>query len=210
MGDICKCTGLSLVLAVLSAPVAGSDIKCWKNSDGVRECGNIVPPEYAQTEHVEKSDTGMTLRTQTPAKTPEQVAAERLAKETQMKTDAAASAADKQRLAADQVLLDTFSTEEDIQLALSGQLSNIESQIKVSTSQAVKLNKALDQLIAQAADHERSGRPIPEDIPQRIATLREQIVNEQAFVTAKRTEQAMIKEKFAIAASRFRELRADQ
>ena len=37
-------------LFLLTAPVQAA-IKCWTNKDGVRECGNVVPPEYSQESH---------------------------------------------------------------------------------------------------------------------------------------------------------------
>ena len=134
--------------------------------------------------------------------------ADRIAQKAKAESDQAIASAAKRQLAADKVLLDTFSTEEDIALALAGQLSNIDAQVKVSTSQVVKLNKTLDDLIRQAADLERSAHPVPEDLAQSIAKQRRAIVNEQGFITAKQAEKETIKAKFASALVRFRELHA--
>ena len=49
------------LLCILIATPALSDaarIKCWTNNEGVRECGNAVPPEYAQKGHKEVSKSG--------------------------------------------------------------------------------------------------------------------------------------------------------
>jgi hypothetical protein len=206
MSKILQGCCFSMILAV--TPTAWAGIKCWSNADGVRECGNTVPPEYAQAGHDEKSADGITRRTQTQAKTPEEVVADRLAQAAQAESDQAIASAAKRQLAADKVLLDTFSTEEDIALALAGQLSNIDAQVKVSTSQVVKLNKTLDDLIRQAADLERGAHPVPEDLAQSIAKQRRAIVNEQGFITAKQAEKETIKAKSASALVRFRELQA--
>ena len=42
---------LAAVALLALPPMAGAGIKCWTNNDGVRECGNAVPPEYAQQGH---------------------------------------------------------------------------------------------------------------------------------------------------------------
>ena len=182
MSKILQGCCFSMILAV--TPTAWAGIKCWTNADGVRECGNTVPAEYAQAGHDEKSADGITRRTQTQAKTPEEVVADRIAQKAKAESDQA------------------------IALALAGQLSNIDAQVKVSTSQVVKLNKTLDDLIRQAADLERSAHPVPEDLAQSIAKQRRAIVNEQGFITAKQAEKETIKAKFASALVRFRELQA--
>ena len=56
---------------------AEAAIKCWTNKEGVRECGNAVPPEYAQQAHEEKSTSGMTIKRTERSKTPEELAAAR-------------------------------------------------------------------------------------------------------------------------------------
>ena len=51
---------LCLTLFVLVLPSqAHGRIKCWTNSEGVRECGNTIPPEYAQKSHEEVSEQGV-------------------------------------------------------------------------------------------------------------------------------------------------------
>ena len=51
--------------------MAQARIKCWTNKDGVRECGESVPPEYAQKSHQELSDQGTVIEEQARAKTPD-------------------------------------------------------------------------------------------------------------------------------------------
>ncbi|MCK5432246.1 MAG: hypothetical protein KAJ03_05845, partial [Gammaproteobacteria bacterium] len=64
-------TLITMCLVMLSIP-AQARIKCWENSDGVRECGEIVPPEYAQKSHKEISSQGITLEESERAKTEEE------------------------------------------------------------------------------------------------------------------------------------------
>ncbi len=44
---------LTLMFVLCLGTAQAGKIKCWTNSDGVRECGNIVPQEYTQGGHDE-------------------------------------------------------------------------------------------------------------------------------------------------------------
>ena len=55
---------VSMSLVVVSTS-AQARIKCWENSDGVRECGKTVPPEYSQQGHEEISSQGITVYSNT-------------------------------------------------------------------------------------------------------------------------------------------------
>ena len=69
--------GLAIGPGIAAAKNEGGKIKCWHNKDGVRECGNAVPPEYAQQQSEEKDKSGLTVKTQERAKTQEELEAER-------------------------------------------------------------------------------------------------------------------------------------
>lgn len=185
-------------------------IKCWTNKEGVRECGDIVPPEYAQGAHEEKSASGVLVRKHAPSKTPEQIAAERERREAEARAQSIAQEAARKQAAADRVLLQTFSSEDDLKLARDGQLTNLESVIKVTESHVKKLDKSLDQMIGQAADIEKRGRKVPGKLTANIADVRGQIVEQNRFIAEKRAEQDAIRAKFAADIARFRELRAQQ
>ena len=145
---------LGLMLVVSFAPASHATIKCWKNSDGVRECGNAVPPEYAQQGHEERSARGLVMAKQAPAKTAEEIEEQRL----QAEREAEEARLKKIQAAKDRVLLDTFSNIDDMELARDGQLVSITSQIKLNESQIIKLEKDIDERIAAAAELERKTR----------------------------------------------------
>ncbi|MBI2802446.1 MAG: hypothetical protein HYX63_19550 [Gammaproteobacteria bacterium] len=198
--------GCSLLAA--SDPVAAA-IKCWTNKEGITECGNTVPPEYAQHGHEERNAAGA-VKKLGPAKTQAEVENERVAKAAADKTRAEAEAAAKKQAAADKVLLDTFSSEDDMVLARDGQTANIESQVKLTESRIAKLQKGLDNLITQAADLERRSKPVPEQLTKDIADLRVQIADNKRFIADKHKEQTKLHDKFDADLKRFRELRSAQ
>ena len=178
-------------------------IKCWTNNEGVRECGNFVPPEYAQGGHEEKSAGGVTVDSIGRAKTLEELEAERIAEQ----KNTAVALRESEKAAKDRVLLDTFSTEDDMVLARDGQIAHLESQVKLTESHIEKLKKGLDDLIQEAADHERRGDQPPEKLITDIESLREQIRDNETFIETKFKEREAIIEKFEVDISRFRKLK---
>jgi hypothetical protein len=198
---------LMMLSAMVFASTANAGIKCWKNHEGVRECGNVVPPEFAQEGHEEKSKSGRTIGAQGRAQSAEELAAEKAEQATKAAAAEAANAASKRQAESDRVLLATFASVDDLTMARDGQLANVESQIKLSETHIKKLDKSLDQMIAGAADHEKHNRPVPKDISSSIESTRQQIADEKKFIAARRAEEDAIREKFAADIARFRELR---
>ena len=178
-------------------------IKCWKNKDGVRECGNIVPPEYAQQGSETKDKFGVTIGTTGRAKTMEELAAERAANR---EKDAAAEET-KKREAADRVLLDTFTTEDDMILTRDGQVAHLDSQIHLVQSHIEKLQKNLDQMIERAAEIERRGEKPGIEVVKNIDDVRTQITDNHKFIDTKHQEQETIRARFDSDIARFRELK---
>ena len=108
---------VTCLLGAASLDANAARFKCWTNDEGVRECGNVVPPKYSQKQHEEVNNQGVTVRQITRAKTKEEIereekaAAEKAAREKEVARIA------KIRAAKDRVLLDTFTTEDDLVLA---------------------------------------------------------------------------------------------
>ncbi|MGR9089170.1 MAG: hypothetical protein ACU85U_01170 [Gammaproteobacteria bacterium] len=193
---------LCLLFSALDVMAAGT-IKCWNNHEGVRECGNVVPPEFIQQGHEIKSAGGVTLGRESEARSIQDVEAEHAARS----ASAAAAATAREQAAKDRVLLDTFSSEDDMILARDGQIAHLESQAKITESHIDKLKRSLDELIGEAADHERRGKEPPEKLVRDIESLREQIADNEKFIETKRVETREIKEKFQHDIARFRTLK---
>ena len=64
-----------VILSTLSSP-AHARFKCWTNNEGIKECGEKVPPEYAQKGHQEMSTQGMVLEKKDRAKNKQELAEE--------------------------------------------------------------------------------------------------------------------------------------
>jgi len=192
---------IALSLMVLSLP-AQARIKCWENSDGVRECGERVPPEYAQKSHKEISSQGITLEESERARTKEEIAEDERLAAIQAEEDRKQAEIEKQ----DKILLDTYSNTDDIQMTSDGKIAALESTIKLANKRNEKIQANLDKRTATAAAAELAGKQPAEDLLKDIQSLQRQIKNNDKFVVDKRMEQEEIKKEYADKIVHFKEL----
>jgi len=192
---------ITMCLVMLSHS-AQARIKCWENSDGVTECGETVPPEYAQKSHKEISSQGVTLDESERAKTEE----ERLEEERLAAIEEEEAARKAEAATQDKILLDTYSNTDDIQMTSDGKISALESTIKLANKRNEKNQSDLDRLMATAAAAELAGKQPSEDLLKDINSLNRQISNNNKFIADKRMEQEEIKKEYAGKIERFLQL----
>jgi hypothetical protein len=181
---------------------SGGHLKCWINKDGVKECGNAVPPEYSQQGHSEVNKQGMVVDQRQRAKTKEELEAEQAA-EAQKLADEQKR---KNQATQDKVLLATFNSEDDIILTRDGKISNITATIKLTEGRMAKVQANLDKLVKDAADMERKGQQPTEQQTQDITSLRKQVQDNERFIADKYKEQDAIRAQFETDLQRFRDL----
>lgn len=193
-----------VALASPEAMAAGMKIKCWTNHDGVRECGNIVPPEYAQKGHDEINERGLTVNSKQRAKTPEEIEAER---EEQERLEAQRKL-DEEQAKRDRILLATYATEYDMRLAHKGKVASIDSRIAHAEHLVRKLKENLVELIQDAANQERSGKEVSDQTLARISDVKKQIAEQNSFIAEREQEKFRINARFEDELAHFRRLKA--
>lgn len=203
-----KAQSLTLILPLLfsiglTAGTAQAKIKCWTNSDGIRECGNIVPPEYAQQGHDEISKQGTRVKRHERAKTEAE-----LAEEARLK----AIEEEKKRLAEEQamhdrVLLSTFASEDEIIMTRDGKITSIKTEIRLTNRSKDKAEERLSRLRKKAANLERAGKPLPKKLAQDIQHTQTQVKEYESFVNNKQAEKDKLHQQFETDVKRYRELR---
>ena len=150
----------TMIILLLGSLPAGAAIKCWTNSDGVRACGDKVPPEYSQQGYQELSKQGMVKEEQQRAKTNEELEVE--AKQAALL--AAEKREQQERTKQDGILLATFSSVQDIETARDGRLIAIDASIKLAEKRTETIQADLAKRIKSAADSERAGNT-PNAVP---------------------------------------------
>lgn len=178
-------------------------MKCWTNDEGIRECGDQIPPEFAQKSHEELGKSGVVREKTERAKTDEELAEQRRLDKIQKEKDKVAAAQKKK----DDVLLQTFSTVEDIERARDERLTALEAAIKLTDARSKKIEYDLDRRIQKAASAERVGKTASEDLLNDIESLKRQLKNNETFIAGKRAKQEVIKEAHAKDIAHFKELK---
>ncbi|MGH8469898.1 MAG: hypothetical protein ACREVY_13245 [Gammaproteobacteria bacterium] len=196
------CQLLALVLVSSISLDASAGIKCWTNKEGVRECGNVVPAEYAQQGHTRFNAQGVAIGHKKRAKSQAEFAEEERIKKQTAEEDRKRQEAEK----ADRVLLDTFSSEDDLVFAREGKVSAIEAQIQLTESHIEKIQDNLDRMIAIAADLERRGQKPSEQAMADIEKVRARVAENRSFIETKRKEQESVRQQYATDIERFRKL----
>ncbi len=197
------------VITLLSIPAfSQAAIKCWTNNEGVRECGNAIPPEYAQKSSETINERGITVETKERALTKEELSKIKAKEEEEQQRVAKEEEKNKKQAAADRVLLATFLSEDEIITARDRKLAVIDGNIEVTNITIDKLNDDLQTQRKKAANYERRGKTVPEGTLKEIASLERQIASKQEFIESKQAEKETIREKYAKDLERFRELKA--
>lgn len=195
----------TLTLTFATLPVQAR-IVCWTNSEGVKECGDKIPPEFSQEGHQQLNEQGLVVEETARAKTDEELVEEkRLAAEQAVKDRESEEAAKR-----DKILLDTFSNVDDIQMASDGKVATIESSISLAQKRNEKLQADLNKLVEQAATEERSGKAPSEDLVKDIDSLRKQLETNETFIADRRKEQETVKASYARDIERYKALKGIQ
>ena len=178
-------------------------MKCWVNHEGIRECGDMVPPEYIQQGYMEIDKEGIVRDVKERAKTPEELAeARRLAA-----LEAAKRRQKEKQQTQDRVLLQTFSSVSDIERARDARITALEAAIKLSGVRNENIRLKLNDHIKRAADSQRMGQAPTPALLEDIEALRGQIENNVRFIAEKRIEQEQIRQAHALDIERYKRLK---
>jgi len=194
----------ALLMTAVSQP-GQARIKCWINDEGVRECGEAVPPEHAQKRYQEINERGMVVKEKERAKTEEELQEEarRAAIEAKKRQQ------QEEQARQDRILLFTYSSVEDIELVRDDQMAAIKANIKVTQKRNDKIREDLDQRVADAAAAERASKKPSEALLKDIESLKRQIRNNERYIEKRRREIQEIKEEYAAKIERFKELKGE-
>ncbi|MDH3871329.1 MAG: DUF4124 domain-containing protein [Gammaproteobacteria bacterium] len=175
----------------------------WVDEEGNIHFGDRVPPRYANIEREEINEHGRTVKVYEAPKTAEEKAEIRR----QAELEAAEKERAKKRAIHDRSLLATYTSEEDMLMARDGKIASVDALIQLTSSRIESSRKRLLTLETEAAEFERSGKPVPKILQSQITTARSQLIENEAFVITKEKEKQVITEKFSADISRYRELK---
>lgn len=202
---------LTLLLCSASVPVAGGSLYKWVDENGQIRYSDRLPASQAKKKHQQLDGRGFVLSTTEDARSEEDLAAEAEAKrlaEEQAKKEAEAKAIQDKK---DQVLLLTYSSEAEMNLAHADRIEVIDSVIRLINKSIASTQGKLDELESRAETRFTSkGKEIPGGLAQKIEHFSRKIESRNAQLQLKQDEKAKINQQHEIDIARFRLLKSEE
>lgn len=176
----------------------------WVDDQGVVHYGDVVPPEYADKKKQVLNEQGVTVDVLEGRKTEEELAEEaRIAAEEERKM---------RRRRADQALLATYLSVEEIELHRERRLALLDAQSRVTELYLGNLRRRLESLMEEASGYQPySENPeaemIPADLSEDIAETRARIERYEGRLAESESQADMISARFEADIDRFRALK---
>lgn len=197
-----------LGLAVANVNVSAQEIRCWTDENGVRRCGDSVPPDQARHDRDVFNTQGIRIRSEEGEITPEEQAE---IDRRRQEEDARLAAIEAQRRY-DQMLLDAYLTPAQIEALRDRRLELMDSQFRITEIILRNLYKKLEGLERDASrfspySDREDAPPIPQNLSTDIDRTRSAIdIREQAMAEI-RENQDEIRQEFQRDIDRFKQLK---
>ncbi len=197
---ICAILGFACALNFSGSALSGT-FK-WVDDKGITHYGDTIPPEYKDKANAELNKRGITVKRTDQALTAEQLRT-RQEEEARAKGEEARLKEQRRR---DQALLQTFTTEKDIDLKRDRDLQQVE--LSIANNQAVlkSAEKRLTENRARGDALTKAGRQVPDGLKQDIENDDSEKDRLEGLVAQKRQEMDGIRVKYEEYKRRFLEL----
>ena len=183
---------------------AGHNRYKWRDGQGNLHYDDVLPEEALKTGYDIIGPTGMLVKHVDRAKTPEELATDKAAAE----KAATAKRLQDDQVRKDQQMLAAYPHEQDLQSSQREQLAVIDQTVQATQASLQNQEKSLSEMLAHAADLDRTGKPVPTSLQQQIDILRVGIEKQKAYITAKNAEKETSAKRFEAELAHYREVQA--
>ena len=147
----------------------------WHDAQGGLHYSDSIPPNAVYLGYDILNDNGLLVRHVDRQKTP----AERAAADAEAARIAAAQRAVENQASADRQLLASYPSEAELREAQQAKLALMQQSINTTQTNLRSQEQNLAELLAHAADLERSGKPVPPELRKRLADQRQNVADER-------------------------------
>lgn len=191
-----------LLFGVVSA-VSGKLYR-WADEEGNVHYTDTMPPEQIESEHMELGKGGVHVKAVPRAKTLEELKKEQELKRLRAEQEKLL----KKQQEADNKLLRSFGSEDDIYMARNGTITAINVSIDIVKSEILREQKRLPKLLAKAANSERAGERVHENLSASIDQVERAIRDSYAEIIKLENKKGSIREAYERYLGRFRQLKS--
>lgn len=199
----CLACAAGLVAVAGFVPAAGAATYKWTDEDGKVHYSDKAPPEAPKGAAVLDKQGRQVKKIEAPL-SPEAVKAKAEEDERQK---AAAKARDDQARK-DRALMQSYTSENEIDLARQRAVSTLEAQIASAQSFSETLQKQQKAIAAKKQAY--AGKPVPVELERESASVEEELSRQNILIRQKSDEMTMVAEKYDTIKQRWREIVADK
>jgi Domain of unknown function (DUF4124) len=176
----------------------------WVDDQGVVHYTDKVPPESVAKGATVLDKQGRQVKKIEPSPTPDQLKAKQQAEDEQRVQ--ARLQADQARK--DKALIQSYTTEQEIDVAKSRALATIDSQIKSAQAYSVDLARRLEALKKRKASF--GDKAVPADVERDLNTIDVELARQQALIQQKTEEIGTVTARYDADKKRWHDIKADQ
>ena len=194
-----KLAFFAIALCIATGSAAAPKIVKWVDAKGVTHFGNSQPGAATGLGSQTLNAQGIPTNTQVSQQTAATAALEAKRLE-ELKRNLAKQAA------ADQRLIDSYASEKDLERNYQHNVELLDQQISSTKGDIENRQKGLNKLVATAAESERAGKPVAEQIKMMIVNERAQIETQKAYIATRQTARVTAKAQFDANLKKYREV----
>lgn len=192
---------------VVAAP-AFAGMKKWVDEEGNVHYGDRIPTQYLSKQHDTLNEQGLIVKTQKAMKTDAELSMEEETRKKKAEEDKLLLVEQRKQALRDRVLLDTFTTEKDIEIARDARLDALDSQLSLANTLIESDEKKLHKVQKRIKEIENTGRKVPDNLHKKVTAVSRQLENSYSFIEDKNIERQNILTNFDEDIKRFRELKS--
>lgn len=196
------CTSVLAFAALLFATPASPATFKWVDDKGVVHYSDKMPSDAVDKGSVELNKQGIPVKRIEPAPTLEQRRAKAAEEERQKQIAREREVVDRR----DRALMESYTSEDEIELARSRALATIDTQVQSAQAYSVQLGKRRKELEAKRKSY--GDKPVAPAVEREMESIDEELGKQDTLVAEKKREAAAVTARYDADKQRWRELRA--
>lgn len=174
----------------------------WVDKNGQTHYGETIPPEYSDRDSVQLSDKGRVEKTR------EVISAdERESSRAASAKKAADEEAAREQKRKDNALLNTYTNEDEIELARNRNLQQVDARISSFSTLLKSAQATLDGHYKEQEEMTKQGRKIPKSLTEDIEESTARVEKYKKDLAQNEQEKATVQARFDADKARFRQLK---
>ncbi|UIT41372.1 hypothetical protein [Xylella fastidiosa] len=179
---------------------------CW-HQNGQRVCSDTLPAEAVNDAREEFNAKNGMLKGEVQRALNENERAATASEEAQRRAGQDAQATRKR---ADQIMLASFQTEDDLRQVFLKRIATIDNNLKTARYNATNLRQGLVNLLRNANERELAGQKVPEKLAADIEQRRQDLQSQQRLHTSFEQERATLSGEIEETLQRYRALKSSE